>query len=187
MAGAALPRERQARGRAALMTAQEQALARWLRQARETVDEAHVLAHAGHLRGYVNRLYYACFYAATAPLLSRGLGSTKHAGVRALLHQHFVRNGEAPKDLARTYDRMFDRRQAGDYEVLTEPQQDDPSARIRWTWRRAAADNWRAAVADRPPRTDSHRKTWLRPLCLKSRGVTFGTARGGTSGRSRRR
>lgn len=73
-------------------------------------------------------MYYACFYAATALLLSRGLTATKHTGVRAVPHQYFVRSGDVPRDLARTYDTLFDNRLEGDYEALTTFAPEDVSA-----------------------------------------------------------
>jgi uncharacterized protein (UPF0332 family) len=63
----------------------------------------------------VNRLYYACFYAVSALLVRHGLSSSKHTGVRRLFNQHYVKMGEIPKDLARTYNDLFERRQEGDY------------------------------------------------------------------------
>ena len=92
----------------------------WLGRAREALSDARLLADAGRLRACVNRLYFACFYAATALLISRGLTSSKHSGVRALLHQHVVRSGEVPRDLARSYDTLFDSRLEGDYQALHE-------------------------------------------------------------------
>ncbi len=54
------------------MTAEEQVLVQYrLERAREALDEAKLLFEAGHLHTYVNRLYYACFYAMSALLLTR--------------------------------------------------------------------------------------------------------------------
>ena len=39
-------------------------------RARETLAEVDLMAQSGHWHGCVNRLYYACFYA--APLCSSG-------------------------------------------------------------------------------------------------------------------
>jgi uncharacterized protein (UPF0332 family) len=53
------------------VTPEEQALIRYrLERAMETLDEAALLYEKGHLHAYVNRLYYACFYAVSALLLS---------------------------------------------------------------------------------------------------------------------
>jgi uncharacterized protein (UPF0332 family) len=42
-----------------------------LERARETLEEARVLLEKGHANAGVNRLYYACFYAVSALLLTR--------------------------------------------------------------------------------------------------------------------
>jgi len=81
----------------------------------ETLAEARVMAQTGHWNGCVNRLYYACFYAVNALLLSQGLSSAKHTGVRGLFSLHFVKTGAFPKDLAALYNTLFDSRQESDY------------------------------------------------------------------------
>ena len=86
-----------------------------LTRANETLEEARILADAGRWNACVNRLYYACYYAVSALLVRHGLSSSKHTGVRSLLNRHYVRDGRVPKDLARIYNDLFERRQEGDY------------------------------------------------------------------------
>ena len=71
-----------------------------LERAREGLAEARVLLDAGHLHTAVSRLYYACFYAVSALLLTEGRRVSKHSGVRSL------------------YRRLFDHRQEADYADL---------------------------------------------------------------------
>jgi len=52
-------------------------------RARETLEDARILAEKGRWNACVNRLYYACFYAVSALLVRDGLSSSKHAGVRS--------------------------------------------------------------------------------------------------------
>jgi uncharacterized protein (UPF0332 family) len=66
----------------------------------------------------VNRLYYACFYAVSALLLTRGLSTSKHGYLRSLLHREFIKTGLIPKDLGAHFDLLFDNRLKGDYEDL---------------------------------------------------------------------
>ncbi len=54
-----------------------------LQRARETLEDARILAKAARWNTCVNRLYYACFYAISALLATKGLASSKHSGVRA--------------------------------------------------------------------------------------------------------
>ena len=87
-----------------------------LSRARETLEEARILADAKHWNACVNRLYYACFYAVMALLIQNKLTTSKHSGVRSLFNFHFVKAGKIPKEIARTYSDLFERRQEGDYD-----------------------------------------------------------------------
>lgn len=86
-----------------------------LQRARESLDEAALLLERDHVNTFVNRVYYACFYGATALLLTHDFASAKHSGVRSLFHQHFVKTGIVSIDLGQTFDKLFDNRQKGDY------------------------------------------------------------------------
>jgi len=86
-----------------------------LERARETIEEARILANAARWNACVNRLYYACFYAVSTLLVKDGLASSKHTGVRSLFNKHYVKTGKVPKDMARVYNDLFERRQEGDY------------------------------------------------------------------------
>ena len=44
-----------------------------LERAKESLDEANILMERGHANTFVSRLYYACFYAVSALLLTKGL------------------------------------------------------------------------------------------------------------------
>ena len=92
-----------------------QAARRWTRHA---LTSAHAEAAAHRLNFAVNRAYYACFYAASAVLLSAGHRFVKHTGVRAALHQHFVKTGRIAPELGRSYDLLFQRRGQADYAEL---------------------------------------------------------------------
>ncbi len=86
-----------------------------LQRARETLADARILADAGRWNPCVNRLYYACFYAVSALLIREGLSSTKHTGLRSLFNRHYVKTNKVPKDKARFFNDLFERRQEGDY------------------------------------------------------------------------
>ncbi len=70
---------------------------------------------AGDLDLAVNRVYYACFYAASAVLLRDKRQFVKHAGVRAAIHQHLVKPGTLSTALGKFYDEAFTDRQEADY------------------------------------------------------------------------
>ena len=84
-------------------------------KARETLEDARILANANRWNPCVNRLYYACFYAVSALLLRRGLSSSKHTGVRSLFNQHYVKPEKISKSLAQIYNDLFERRKESDY------------------------------------------------------------------------
>src|SRR5215831_16219892 len=86
-----------------------------LQRARETLEDARILATASRWNPCVNRLYYACFYAVSALLIRQGLSSSKHTGVRSLFNRYYVRTGNVPQELAQIYNDLFERRQEGDY------------------------------------------------------------------------
>jgi len=86
-----------------------------LQRARETLEDARILANARRWNPCVNRLYYACFYAVSALLIQEGLSSSKHTGVRSLFNQHFVKTSKVAKEKARIFNDLFERRQEGDY------------------------------------------------------------------------
>ena len=81
-----------------------------LNRADESLEEALILLERDHINTFVNRLYYACFYAITALLLSKGLSSSKHSCVRALFHQNIVKNGLINREMGKYYDKLFDTR-----------------------------------------------------------------------------
>ena len=89
-----------------------------LSRAREALEEAEILLEKGYGNTYVNRLYYACFYAVPALLMTKGISSAKHSGVRSLFHQNFIKPKLVEVELGHLYDRLFDNRQKGDYADL---------------------------------------------------------------------
>ena len=64
-----------------------------LERADETMKEAEILAREQHYNAAANRLYYACYYAASALLVSNTISASTHAGVKTMLGMHFVSKG----------------------------------------------------------------------------------------------
>jgi uncharacterized protein (UPF0332 family) len=60
------------------------------------------------------------FYCVNALLLTKGLASSKHSGVRALFLKEFVNKGEVEREKGKSYSEMFKRRQTVDYKDLVE-------------------------------------------------------------------
>jgi uncharacterized protein (UPF0332 family) len=89
-----------------------------LSRALGSLQEAETLASSSHWNACVNRLYYACFYAVSSLLLKKGFSSSKHSGIRSLFNEHYAKAGLIPKETARIYNYLFERRQEGDYEDM---------------------------------------------------------------------
>ncbi|MDT8301444.1 MAG: HEPN domain-containing protein [Sedimentisphaerales bacterium] len=89
-----------------------------MERAREAIEEAKLLFDSGHINSYVNRLYYACFYAVSALLLTRNISTSKHGHLRSLLHKEFVKTGLIPQEMGKHFDLLFNSRQEGDYADL---------------------------------------------------------------------
>ena len=91
-----------------------------LKQAREAVCDAELLLGADRYRATANRLYYACFYAALAALLTKQLQYSKHSAVIAFFDKELIRPGLLPKEYSRTLHRAFNERQQDDYMPFVE-------------------------------------------------------------------
>lgn len=84
-------------------------------KAEEVYTAASILYEAGQWNSVVNRLYYACFYVASALLLKRGVGAKSHGGVIAKFSECAVRTGEIAADEYRVYSKLLNWRTKGDY------------------------------------------------------------------------
>ena len=91
-----------------------------LQRASEELTSAQVLLAAQRNLAAVNRLYYACFYAVNSLLETRDLASSKHSGVKALLHQHFIKTGTVENQWGKFYQHLYDTRHDVDYADFAE-------------------------------------------------------------------
>ena len=86
-----------------------------IERAKETLEEAKLMAKNQHWNATVNRLYYACFYIIHALLLNEDHRAHTHSGTKAVFHRHFVKSGKVSPELSRFFDNLFSKRQTGDY------------------------------------------------------------------------
>jgi len=96
-----------------------------LARADEVLQEVDLHIKNGLWITAVNRLYYACFYAVTALLVSKGFEARTHAGVRLLLGQQFIKTGIISHKSGKTYNTLFVMRQSGDYDDFVDIKKDD--------------------------------------------------------------
>lgn len=87
-----------------------------LQRAHESLEEAEYNAKGQYYNAAINRLYYACFYAAIALLLQNQIEAGTHKGVKTLLGLHFISNGKLEGKYGVIYQQLFNNRQSGDYE-----------------------------------------------------------------------
>jgi hypothetical protein len=86
-----------------------------LNRAKESFEEAMILADSNKWNAVINRLYYACFYAVIALLLKYEIETQSHDGARRQFSLHFVKTGKVSKENGKLFSKLFDYRQKGDY------------------------------------------------------------------------
>lgn len=87
-----------------------------LERAYGTLKEAAVMRREGFCNAAINRLYYACYYAAVALLLANDIQAQTHSGVRTMLGLHFVATGKMPVRIGKVFGTLFEKRHSGDYD-----------------------------------------------------------------------
>lgn len=95
------------------------------KRAKESLEEAKIMFENVKLFATVNRIYYAIFYEAVALLLTKGLYSSKHSGIRSLFNREFVKTGVVGEAFGDFFNKMFEFRQRGDYEDFVEFKKED--------------------------------------------------------------
>jgi len=101
-----------------------------MEQAQEALEAAKLLSQANMCRQSAGRAYYAMFYAVTALLALRQLGTSKHAGALALFDREFVKKGDFGQEHSRNLHELFDLRQRADYRDLFEVSHDRAESAI---------------------------------------------------------
>lgn len=94
-------------------------------KAEEAYMAAKILYDSSQWNAAVNRLYYACFYAASAVLLDRHIGAKSHAGVLGMFSEKIVRTGEVSVDVFRVYSKLLGWRTKGDYSDMFDYTKED--------------------------------------------------------------
>ena len=87
-----------------------------LENAFNTLSEVESHRKNGFYNTAVNRMYYACYYAARAILTAYHIEAKSHEGVRQQLGLNFVLTGKISEEQGRFYSRLFSKRTTGDYD-----------------------------------------------------------------------
>ncbi|HSA04416.1 MAG TPA: HEPN domain-containing protein [Tenuifilaceae bacterium] len=89
-----------------------------LQRARDTYEDAQILADKSRWNSTINRLYYAAYYAVMALLLDSDLNPTTHNGAKSNFSEYFIKTDKIPMEFGKIYSQLFTWRQKGDYDDL---------------------------------------------------------------------
>jgi uncharacterized protein len=84
-------------------------------RAEQSFEEVLLLVDNKRWNAAINRMYYACFYAASALLLKHEIKTQTHDGVRMQFGLQFVKTNLIDRQFGKLYSKLFDYRQKGDY------------------------------------------------------------------------
>ena len=87
-----------------------------IQNAEATLAEVESHKLNGFYNTAINRMYYACFYAVSALLISNNVEVKSHEGVRQKFGLLFVKTGIVPTELGKFYSLIYAKRTSGDYE-----------------------------------------------------------------------
>jgi uncharacterized protein len=96
-----------------------------LDKAQEVYQAACILYNASQWNSVINRLYYACFYSASALLLYKHISAKSHSGVIGQFSEHIVRSNIISIEEFRVYAKLLNWRSKGDYNDLFDFSKED--------------------------------------------------------------
>jgi uncharacterized protein (UPF0332 family) len=94
-----------------------------LEKSKATFAEVSIQINNELWRTAANRLYYACFYAASALLTKDRHDARTHNEVFSMLGYHYVKENKIRKEQSDVYRKLFNLRQTDDYDdwaIITE-------------------------------------------------------------------
>ena len=86
-----------------------------LAKAKQLFAEVEVLIDNSFYNTAINRLYYSCFHATKALLLTKDLIPKTHSGTATILHQYFVLTNEFDASHASFFGKLMQERIEDDY------------------------------------------------------------------------
>jgi uncharacterized protein (UPF0332 family) len=89
-----------------------------LLRARDTFEDAQILAERNKWNSTINRLYYSAYYAVMALLIDSDLKPTTRNGAKSCFSEYFILTNKIPKELGKMYSQLFTWRQKGDYDDM---------------------------------------------------------------------
>ena len=89
-----------------------------LNRAEEAVAEAELLSKGSYHNAAINRLYYGCFYATSALLLSNDISFSSHNDLKTMLGLRFVSTGLFQYEHGNTLNRLFEIRHSDEFDYF---------------------------------------------------------------------
>lgn len=86
-----------------------------LTKAKTLISEAQILVENKGYNSVISRLYYACYHATCALLLTRELQSQTHKGLSIILSKEFILKGAFDPDKSAFFARLMQERMDEDY------------------------------------------------------------------------
>ncbi|MEL6721279.1 MAG: HEPN domain-containing protein [Bacteroidota bacterium] len=86
-----------------------------LSKAKETFEEAQIMAASKKWNATANRLYYTCFYIVIAYLILDDIESGTHRGIKSKFNKLLISKGKLDRQYGKLYNRLFELRQDADY------------------------------------------------------------------------
>ena len=87
-----------------------------IKRADKYLKSSKILIKARDFESSVSRTYYAIFFTTEVILLTKKMTSSSHKGVISLFNKHFIKTEIISKEVGKTLNIAFDKRQLSDYE-----------------------------------------------------------------------
>lgn len=97
------------------MTLKNETIKLKLSKARSFISEVESLMENKFYNSAISRLYYGCFHATKALLLTKDLTPKTHKGTSSTLHENFVQTGLFDREKAIFFDGLMKQRIEDDY------------------------------------------------------------------------
>lgn len=97
------------------MSKKEKAILLKMKMAEAFMNEVSTLIHNKFYNTAINRLYYSCYHATRALLLTKDFAPKTHKGLVTMLHQEFVLKDLFESKKASFFSTLMDERNESDY------------------------------------------------------------------------
>ncbi len=81
----------------------------------EALADARLMYENGRYKNTLNRAYYSIFHAVRSICALDSFDSSKHSGVIAYFNQHYVKNGDFPREASKIIRLASENREKADY------------------------------------------------------------------------